>query len=279
MKSFRFVLLGYKFAATTNALSASRGCSCRLMRYNSTVAEAIPSTWQLHSAVCLQRHPVITTELNELEKNYKNYLNEVEIDQSLLSDHELQIISDRLRKEKKKTESNINLVQDTLLTAEEMEDEWQKELDQYAFADRITDADRNNDATSPDRKLDKKLVLITKRKFDEDCKPVWIFPQVLRLEGESMREAAERAIKSQCGETVQATYIGNAPCGYHKYNLPPGQDSKGVKLFFFKANYHGGDVAIQSEDVLEYKWVSLNELPEYFNPTYMDDVKDFLIDI
>ena len=48
-----------------------------------------PKSWQLYSAVCLQRHPVITQELTPLEEQYQTHLNTQDDVNSLLSDYEL----------------------------------------------------------------------------------------------------------------------------------------------------------------------------------------------
>ena len=75
----------------------SKTCGCgRLQRYSQAVEAVKTKTWQLHSAVCLQRYPVITTPPNEIEQKYQDYLNETEINQSLLSNHELDVIKEKL---------------------------------------------------------------------------------------------------------------------------------------------------------------------------------------
>lgn len=51
--------------------------------------------------------------------------------------------------------------------------------------------------------MDKRLVLITKIKWDKESKPVWMFPQVLREEGESMREASTCAFPRDINSTRQ----------------------------------------------------------------------------
>ena len=45
--------------------------------------------WQLVSAVCLERYPVISAEPNDLEKRYADLLHKTEFENSLESDHEL----------------------------------------------------------------------------------------------------------------------------------------------------------------------------------------------
>lgn len=50
------------------------------------------SEWHLVSAVALERRRVITEEMNSLEKRYFEMLQQMEVEASLLSDHELQVI-------------------------------------------------------------------------------------------------------------------------------------------------------------------------------------------
>lgn len=45
--------------------------------------------WDLYSAVCVERKPIITPELNELEKEFKQLLSELEFEKSLKSAHEV----------------------------------------------------------------------------------------------------------------------------------------------------------------------------------------------
>ena len=50
--------------------------------------------WDLYAALCLQRTPVIGPELNWIERRLKEYLNKVEIVDSLYSDHEMRHFED-----------------------------------------------------------------------------------------------------------------------------------------------------------------------------------------
>lgn len=49
---------------------------------------------RLFAAVCVERMPVITSEMNDLEKRYSNLINEMNIRRSYLSDHELRHLKD-----------------------------------------------------------------------------------------------------------------------------------------------------------------------------------------
>lgn len=57
--------------------------------YSST-ATSINSKWDLFTAVCLERKPIITPPPNELEAKFLKLLTDIEFERSLMSDHELQ---------------------------------------------------------------------------------------------------------------------------------------------------------------------------------------------
>ncbi|KAJ8984630.1 hypothetical protein NQ317_009858 [Molorchus minor] len=66
---------------------------CNIKLVNVFKAQICTSTsrekWDLLSAVCIERKPIITPALNELEREYRQYLSEVEFEKSLKSDHEV----------------------------------------------------------------------------------------------------------------------------------------------------------------------------------------------
>lgn len=49
---------------------------------------------RIFASVCIERMPVITCDMNDLEKRYLNLINEMNIRNSYLSDHELRHIKD-----------------------------------------------------------------------------------------------------------------------------------------------------------------------------------------
>ena len=46
-------------------------------------------------------------------------------------------------------------------------------------------------------------------------------------------QAAERALKTTCGDQLEAYFLGNAPSGYTTYLLPSVMKEFGVKVSFF----------------------------------------------
>lgn len=62
-------------------------CHCCASRH--LISES--SQWKLATAVCLERYPVITQEMNDLEKRFQTLMEEYDVENSLISEHEEQI--------------------------------------------------------------------------------------------------------------------------------------------------------------------------------------------
>lgn len=256
----------------------------RCARLYSTVSQeaATPSKvskWSLSSAVCLERYPVIIREMSDVEVRYHRMVSELELERSLLSDHEVQMREDEIFKKKMQeglleAEEEEAFKEKMALTAFEKEDQWKKEVTTFSPASRITEADRSGDMSTPQRVLDRKLVLIVQQQLGDDLR--WILPFAFRDDGESMKDTANKALEKTCGDGLKSIVLGNAPCGYFKYVIPKTQD--GVKIFFYKACYKGGDVKISDESVKDHKWVTHEELTTYLKPRYYRKINQFLFE-
>lgn len=227
--------------------------------------------WDLLSAVCVERRPVITKPFSQLERKFYTILNEMEAERSHKSNHE---IRRELDKALAKTQaSDIDSDKTTHQTAQDFEDAAQDEYKKFKFANRTTQADEKNDTTSLDRMLDHSLVLLIKKQLGKDLH--WIFPQGIHQEGETMRQTAERVLKENCGDQLKTNFLGNAPCGFYKYKYPKdiqkSSESVGAKIFFFKAQFVGGDVKCK-----DYKWLTQKEL-DGLHQDYKKSIDMFLI--
>ncbi|KAL2723144.1 hypothetical protein V1477_019735 [Vespula maculifrons] len=252
-----------------NTFSASQWHCKRLINTSSK------SKWDLLSAVCLERHPIITKPMNEIETNYYNLLKRIEYENSMKSDHELKLEKEKLE-QKQPLESNIadtDIV--SLQTAQEFEDSCQEELKNFQFASRITEFDKSNDKTSHMYKLDKTLVLLVEQNVNNIAS--WIPPQGLRKDGETMRQAAERVLQEFCGTEMTVRFYGNAPIGFHKYKYleqnNKESDKCGAKVFYFLARYIDGSIASDKK----YQWLSKEELRKTIPPKFYQHVSEFLI--
>lgn len=232
------------------------------------------------TGICLQRKPVITKALTDIEVNYQNILKEIEFERSLKSDHEVRHDKDVKKMEILKSGKVTNfddIDQTSNLTAQDYVDKNREELTSFKFASRLTKADENNDKTCLNRKLDQNLILVTKQKLGN--KDYWILPQGLWNNGETLKATAERTLKKLCGNNVNVRFYSNAPCGYYKYKYPKEKreqsDVEGAKIFFFKATLL--DRHIDEKDMeTDYEWATVQELNNKLIQSYMKNVKLFL---
>uniref|UniRef100_A0A8C0PPN4 Mitochondrial ribosomal protein L46 n=2 Tax=Canis lupus familiaris TaxID=9615 RepID=A0A8C0PPN4_CANLF len=151
------------------------------------------SPWRLLGALCLQRPPLVSKPLTPLQEEMAALFQQIEVERSMYSDHELRALDEARRLAKKKAdlydeeddEQDILLVQD-------LEEVWEQKFLQFKPGARITEADKKNDRTSLQRKLDRNLVLLVKEKLgDQD---VWMLPQAEWQPGETLRGTAERTL-------------------------------------------------------------------------------------
>lgn len=236
--------------------------------------------WDIMAGVCLQRKPIITKSLTDIEVNYQNILREIEFEKSLKSDYELRHDKDlqRMKKLKNGTITDFDdMDQTSNQTAQDYLDKNKDELSKFKLASRITEADEKEDTKSLKRKLEENLILVTKQKLGN--KDFWILPQGLCTNGETLRETAERVLKESCGTNINVRFYGNAPCGFYKYKYPKEKQEQskveGAKIFFFKATLLHGNIE-KNRTWTDYEWMTVKELGNKIIQPYMKNIKLFL---
>ncbi|XP_003986866.1 39S ribosomal protein L46, mitochondrial isoform X1 [Felis catus] len=239
------------------------------------------SPWRLVGALCLQRPPLVSKPLTPLQEEMAALLQQIEVERSMYSDHELRALDEAQRLAKRKAdlydeeedEQNVLLVQD-------LEDVWEQKFLQFKPGARITEADEKNDRTSLHRKLDRNLVLLVKEKLGD--KDVWILPQAEWQPGETLRGTAERTLATLSEKKVEAKFLGNAPCGHYKFKFPQAmrtESSLGARVFFFKALLLTRGDFSQAWKKGQHVWVCKEELGDYLKPKYLAQVRRFLLDL
>ncbi|KAJ8941594.1 hypothetical protein NQ318_012940 [Aromia moschata] len=233
--------------------------------------------WDLLTAVCLERKPVITPALNDLESQYKQYLTEVEFEKCLKSEYEVKHEMEMKQLEALR-KGDVDDVEAVLKnTTQDLIDASLEELSQFKFANRITDEDRKNDVKSINRKLDKHLIFVLNQKVGKE--KYFMLPQDIRQDGETLRQTAERVLKQSVGSDVKTQIYGNAPCGFYKYKYPKRvQDENGTigaKVFFYFARYLKGELPQKGSD---FRWLDRQELQKSLPVDYSKCVFQFLVD-
>lgn len=234
--------------------------------------------WRLSSAVYLERAPILIQERTSKEKTYEEMLEKMELEGSLLSNHELRHLEDlRIAEKRNKEEAEDGDGEVVLQTAMEVEDIWESQMQSFTPASKITEADEGKSLKSVTRELEKKLILLVKQSFGDSSH--WGLPQSEWKEGESMRQTANRGLSHLCGSELEAFFIGNSPIGFYKYKFPKVIDGYiGTKVFFFKAQYRDGNVSNEAE-IEDYLWLAPHQLQEYLNSEYWGRLKHCILDI
>ena len=224
--------------------------------------------WYLSASVCIERIPIITPELTNFESKMIEHLKQIEYENSKKSDFELRQEADIEAAEKRKLDGTK--LSSGTRTAEDDHDAWCKDKQSFTCKSKFTKADETNDLSSLVRCLDKPLHLIIERNCGVQNNPtekphfVWDIPSSIRLEGETMRQVAERAVRETCGSDLDVQILGNAPWAYFKNKYPRKiQDltgKKGEKTFIFKAHYKSGHVQSQENISRNFRWSTITEL-------------------
>lgn len=248
------------------------------------INEGIEPKVRLFASVCIERMPVITCDANDLEKRYLSLINEMNIRNSYLSDHELRHIRDieRLKKKQKSKESGGDAAGDEDLlieTALDYEEKCLKELNAIKLGERklsVNIGEKSGEDASGkfrnfDYVLDKKLILLV----NEPDTSNWHLPQLEWTQNDtSLRITAEKAVKN-LEEKLHVDFLGNAPFGVFKNKT---DDLHLNKYYFFKAQYKSGaDSLAQSK--ADYVWIRKDELKDFIkDKTYLDCLMNFILD-
>lgn len=205
-------------------------------------------------------------------------LSQIEFENSLKSNHEirheLEVVQADLLK---RGEIDMDLDSDSAKqTAQDFEDACNDELEKFQLAPRKTAADSKNDIKSLNRKLDETLILIAKQLLGKD--QVTCLPQGKWVEGETLRQTAERTLKEIAGNEIRVQFYGNAPCGFYKYKYPKDEKkgSVGAKVFFFRAVVRNENKK-NLDEKLSFEWRTKEELRKVLKDPYYKSISQFMM--
>ncbi|XP_055843100.1 39S ribosomal protein L46, mitochondrial [Episyrphus balteatus] len=234
--------------------------------------------WDLYASVLVERLPIVSKSLNSLETDFQKLLWQTEFENSLKSDHELQHEKDLIQAELiKKGEVEIEFDDSaSKQTAQDLKDSYIEEAKKFQLASRETPDDKTNNLKSIKRRLEDTLYLLVEQKVGKNT--LLLLPQGIRQEGETMRQTAERVLLEQCGDQLNVTFYGNAPCGFYKYKYPTAVrgESIGAKVFFFRSTLKSGNVSEASKK--KFEWLDQFSLGKRLNvPAYSESIQRMLL--
>ncbi|KAG7191840.1 54S ribosomal protein L17 mitochondrial [Scheffersomyces spartinae] len=132
---------------------------------------------------------------------------------------------------------------------------------------RITKADETKDLTSLERKLARTLYLVISLDGNK-----WSLPnfEMSREEKVPLHKLAETGFQSIGGETVNYYNVSNTPCHLHH--------SENKKEYFIKSHILAGKFA-PVDNSTKFMWLAKEELQEYLEGAYYEDVKHLFNDV
>ncbi|KAF2070386.1 hypothetical protein CYY_008299 [Polysphondylium violaceum] len=236
---------------------------------NTNTAGAYQGKFRLTSSVIIERFPSLVPLPNEYEQKYLDSCERLEELIRREPIHMMSLVEDlpEMKEDDTKDQSNTQA------------DELEEDFTNYTPEPRTTQDDIQQNTQSLNRHLDKSLYLIIQK---AGSRYTWQFPSTNWVNGESIKNTAERALRDSCGSSWKYWIPSQSPCGVFKYRVESElQDllkAEGIKEFFFRSHYFGGDLKFNSKIVLDYKWVSKEELKDYLDEEYYESVVQFIYD-
>ncbi|GAO48790.1 hypothetical protein SAICODRAFT_18651 [Saitoella complicata NRRL Y-17804] len=311
LKSLRTLALGATAGAQARAVftaSKSTRAAFASRRHYSTATEEVDTSSELpaineydappkaanvphyeaHAAVILTRGPIITKELTPFEKEYFQYQRRLadEISSPFPVDFYFKkgsLAEKRWLAAAEARKKGVAAVQAP--TQEEIERgaptgservfEEEAGLGEKLAQPRQTDADKKNDITALDRKLDQNLYLLVKEK------DVWRFPYGPVGAVEALHETAARRLDETCGVDMNTWFVSRHPVGAMKFKFRspvagPKFSYVGRRTFFLRGRIFAGQVKLSNE-YQEFAWLTKDEIKERVSQTYWDGVGAMLI--
>ncbi|GAA5898057.1 mitochondrial 54S ribosomal protein mL46 MRPL17 [Sporobolomyces salmoneus] len=148
--------------------------------------------------------------------------------------------------------------------------------------EKETAADKQGDVKSLERKADRTVYLLLKKKRSQHA---WQFPQGGVEGDESLVEAARRELVEETGPNMDVWTVGRVPAGAYTYSFPPehvkknpGKDSAAV-FFMPMRVVRGQAVPNQKEGLIDFAWLTKEEIKEKVDEKYWQAVEPLLSDL
>jgi len=145
--------------------------------------------------------------------------------------------------------------------------------DDITLAPRAHEADVKGDVKSLDRQGERNLYLLIKGKDAATGEDIWKFPEGGVKDGEQLHDAAQRDLFSAYGAKMDTWVVSGKPLGV--YQASPAEKSY---QFFVKAHVMAGQVHPDGKKVVDFAWLTKQEIQPRVSETYWSGIKDMLAD-
>ncbi|KAG5439927.1 hypothetical protein PCANB_000209 [Pneumocystis canis] len=226
-----------------------------------------PRLYRILAATVLLRSPIITAEQTPFEKAYYAY--QRQLSERLAAPFPVDFYFKKgSLAEKKWLENEMNRTKMNS-SFDDIDPKIREKKTRIALP-RETEADRKGDLHSLERKLDKTLYLLVKKPRNEHC---WQFPQGAVMENDVLHTTAERSLRDICGNNMNVWYVGHIPIGNGKYKYPEGYSNE---FYGAKARVMAGQVKLNTAEMVDWVWVTKNEIRQYVSKAYWNTIHAML---
>ncbi|GAA5838115.1 hypothetical protein JCM11251_004711 [Rhodosporidiobolus azoricus] len=274
-------------AATGPARSPAARWASTAATEASPASNSTPSPYRVVAAALLSRPPLVLPPLSPLERSYYAYQRRIHralakpVETSAGwffkkgSAAEKAFTKFDQRAEKEDTGAAKSEEREFELAREEVEGS--KEV-----MERENEADKKGDIKSLERRAERTLYLLLKKKRDQHA---WQFPQGAVESSESLVDAAQRELLEEVGVNVDVWPVGRVPAGAMEYQFPkehvkkfPGQEA--ARVFFMPMRMIRGQcVPNQKEGIVDFAWLTKEEVKDKVDAAYWKEVEPLLSDL
>lgn len=140
---------------------------------------------------------------------------------------------------------------------------------------RTTQADASNDVRSLERKLDRTLYLVVKKKTGKGAAS-WQFPAkaLTDTKHENLHDVAPASVTESLGNKMDIWMVSNLPVGLLKSTNAPAE-----KTYFLRGHVLAGNAELTKSNegqVEEFQWLTKEEIEKLMESHYWSNVEDLL---
>jgi len=257
------------------------------IRYSTSISDK----WDVGVAVALFRPPTIAQQMSDSEHKFSDLCERVEQEHSFKNDFELRLDKDILLLEKRKkledegrdlSELDVQIGVSALFVRDEWTRKGKEAINTHLLQDGRLES---KDVKSVKRKLDRKLLLLTRQNVGVVLP--WQLPFLINDGIESLRETAERCMKSLFSSPMpNARILGNSPSAHYRYKYPKQvrerRKTEGMILFIYPCQLMEKQTFLRKKEIKlvfnkncieDYKWCTSEELRAATSRRYTNALK------
>ncbi|KAL3318607.1 39S ribosomal protein L46, mitochondrial [Cichlidogyrus casuarinus] len=233
---------------------------------------------KIFTGLCIKRLPVVNPLLKPIENKVMMLKRQMEFEHSSLSKHEYRAKIEASRSKEEQANESKELSDTALMTAAELETQWESNLDKFKAAPKLTDNDVKRDFASPWHSLDSILYLLVKQKLGKNAE--WGFPVVEAPRNVPLWKTAQDFADLLVGQ-AKPTIIGNLPVAVHKYKFQSNEVKTPVQMYFYHSyiNKLHRDPKVMGDGIEDHVWVKRCQIPDYINArSFLKTINSFVVE-